>query len=40
MVAGLVDVHLANYKSSGAELIMGYERFIAPKTIEVALNII
>ena len=38
MVAGLVDVHLANYKSSGAELIMGYGRFIAPKTIEVALN--
>jgi pyruvate/2-oxoglutarate dehydrogenase complex dihydrolipoamide dehydrogenase (E3) component len=31
MVAGLVDVHLANYKSSGAELIMGYGRFIAPK---------
>jgi pyruvate/2-oxoglutarate dehydrogenase complex dihydrolipoamide dehydrogenase (E3) component len=38
MVAGLVDVHLANYKSSGAELIMGYGHFIAPKTIEVALN--
>jgi pyruvate/2-oxoglutarate dehydrogenase complex dihydrolipoamide dehydrogenase (E3) component len=37
MVRGLVDVHLANYKSSGAELIMGSGRFIAPKTIEVLL---
>jgi len=37
MVRGLVDVHLANYKSSGAELIMGSGRFIAPKTIEIAL---
>src|SRR3989441_12890049 len=35
MVGGLVDVHLANYKNSGAELVMGSGRFIAPKTIEV-----
>src|SRR6266481_3011216 len=35
MVAGLVDVHLANYKNSGAELVMGSGRFIGPKTIEV-----
>ncbi len=35
MVAGLVDVHLALYKNSGAELIMGSGRFVAPKTIEV-----
>src|SRR5580692_4115656 len=27
MVAHLVDVHLANYKGSGAELIMGSGRF-------------
>ena len=37
MVRGLVDVHLANYKSSGAELIMGSGRFVGPKSIEVAL---
>jgi pyruvate/2-oxoglutarate dehydrogenase complex dihydrolipoamide dehydrogenase (E3) component len=35
MVAGLVDVHLDNYKSSGAELVLGSGRFIGPKTIEV-----
>src|SRR5947207_12255005 len=28
MVTGLVDVHLDNYRSSGAELIMGSGRFI------------
>jgi pyruvate/2-oxoglutarate dehydrogenase complex dihydrolipoamide dehydrogenase (E3) component len=37
MVNGLVEMHLANYKASGAELIMGTGRFVAPKTIEVAL---
>jgi pyruvate/2-oxoglutarate dehydrogenase complex dihydrolipoamide dehydrogenase (E3) component len=35
MVAGLVDAHLDFYKKSGAELIMGSGRFVAPKTIEV-----
>jgi pyruvate/2-oxoglutarate dehydrogenase complex dihydrolipoamide dehydrogenase (E3) component len=35
MVAGLVDLHLELYKNSGAELIMGSGRFVAPKTIEV-----
>src|SRR2546427_839440 len=35
MVAGLVDVHLANYRNSGADLVMGSGRFIGPKTIEV-----
>jgi pyruvate/2-oxoglutarate dehydrogenase complex dihydrolipoamide dehydrogenase (E3) component len=35
MVAGLVDLHLKLYKNSGAELIMGSGRFVAPKTIEV-----
>jgi len=38
MVVGLVAMHLENYKASGAELIMGTGRFIAPKTIEVSLN--
>src|SRR2546426_8174022 len=35
MVRGLVEVHLANYKNSGTELVMGSGRFIGPKTIEV-----
>jgi pyruvate/2-oxoglutarate dehydrogenase complex dihydrolipoamide dehydrogenase (E3) component len=38
MVGGLIDMHLANYKGSGAELIMGAGRFVAPKTIEVTLT--
>ena len=38
MVDGLIAMHLDRYKSSGAELIMGTGRFIAPKTIEVSLN--
>jgi pyruvate/2-oxoglutarate dehydrogenase complex dihydrolipoamide dehydrogenase (E3) component len=38
MVHALVDAHLRNYKTSGAELIMGEGRFVAPKTIEVSLN--
>jgi len=37
MVQGLVELHLANFKASGSELIMGSGRFIGPKTIEVAL---
>ena len=35
MIADSLRVHMANYKASGAELIMGSGRFIAPKTIEV-----
>jgi len=35
MVDGLVDLHLANFKASGAELIFGSGRFTGPKTIEV-----
>src|SRR5438552_14579141 len=35
MVAGLVDLHLDQYKKSGAELVMGTGRFIGPRTIEV-----
>jgi pyruvate/2-oxoglutarate dehydrogenase complex dihydrolipoamide dehydrogenase (E3) component len=38
MVEGLVDTHLAAYKGSGAELIMGSGRFIGPKTVEATLN--
>ena len=35
MVAGLVDLHLDNYKKSGTELVMGSGRFVGPKSIEV-----
>src|SRR5262249_52108676 len=38
MVEELVGVHLQKYEASGAELVMGNGRFVAPKTIEVALN--
>jgi pyruvate/2-oxoglutarate dehydrogenase complex dihydrolipoamide dehydrogenase (E3) component len=38
MVDGLIAMHLDNYRSSGAELIMGAGRFTAPKTMEVSLN--
>lgn len=38
MVEAQVTKHLENYKASGAELIMGSGRFIAPMTIEVRLN--
>src|ERR1700745_373716 len=33
-----IDFHLQNYKTSGAELIMGTGRFVGPKTLEVRLN--
>ena len=38
MVKGLVQMHLDNFKNSGAELVLGSGKFIAPRTIEVALN--
>jgi pyruvate/2-oxoglutarate dehydrogenase complex dihydrolipoamide dehydrogenase (E3) component len=38
MVDGLVALHLEKYRASGAELVMGSGRFVAPKTLEVALN--
>ncbi len=38
MVDGLVAIHLQNYETSGAELIMGAGRFVAPKTLEIRLN--
>jgi pyruvate/2-oxoglutarate dehydrogenase complex dihydrolipoamide dehydrogenase (E3) component len=37
MVSSLIDVHLDNYKRSGAELILGSGRFIGPKTLEATL---
>jgi pyruvate/2-oxoglutarate dehydrogenase complex dihydrolipoamide dehydrogenase (E3) component len=38
MVDGQIATHLQNYKTSGAELVMGTGRFVAPKTLEVRLN--
>jgi len=38
MVDAEVAAHLENYKASGAELLMGTGRFVAPKTVEVRLN--
>jgi pyruvate/2-oxoglutarate dehydrogenase complex dihydrolipoamide dehydrogenase (E3) component len=38
MVDGLIAFHLERYKASGAELIMGSARIVAPKSIEVTLN--
>jgi pyruvate/2-oxoglutarate dehydrogenase complex dihydrolipoamide dehydrogenase (E3) component len=38
MVERQVAKHLQIYKASGAELIMGSGRFVAPKTLEVTLN--
>jgi pyruvate/2-oxoglutarate dehydrogenase complex dihydrolipoamide dehydrogenase (E3) component len=38
MVEGLIATHLERYKASGAELILGEGRFVAPKTIEVNLR--
>jgi pyruvate/2-oxoglutarate dehydrogenase complex dihydrolipoamide dehydrogenase (E3) component len=38
MVEAQVAKHLENYKASGAELLMGSGRLVAPKTIEVRLN--
>ncbi len=38
MVDGLVSMHLDKYKESGAELVFGEGRFVAPSTIEVRLK--
>ena len=37
MVEDLIQVHLDRYKASGAQLIMGSARFVAPRTVEVSL---
>src|ERR1700747_2713251 len=38
MVQREIDAHLHNYKTTGAELIMGSGRFVAAKTLEGHLN--
>jgi pyruvate/2-oxoglutarate dehydrogenase complex dihydrolipoamide dehydrogenase (E3) component len=38
LVDGNVQVHLANFAKSHAEIVMGFGRFVAEKTVEVALN--
>jgi pyruvate/2-oxoglutarate dehydrogenase complex dihydrolipoamide dehydrogenase (E3) component len=38
LVERLIAKHLQMYQASGAELIMGGGRFVAPKTLEVTLN--
>jgi pyruvate/2-oxoglutarate dehydrogenase complex dihydrolipoamide dehydrogenase (E3) component len=38
MVRGLNEMYLDNYRKTGAEFILGTGRFIAPKTVEVALG--
>jgi pyruvate/2-oxoglutarate dehydrogenase complex dihydrolipoamide dehydrogenase (E3) component len=38
MVDREIALHLQNYKTSGAVLIIGTGRFVAPKTLEVRLN--
>lgn len=35
MVDGLVDLHLKNFKKSGAELIIGMAKFVDPHTVQV-----
>ena len=38
MVEGLHQMHVARTTASGVELIMGEGRFVAPKTVEIALD--
>ena len=38
MVNREIELHLQNYRTSGAELIMGSGRFVGPKVVEVHLN--
>jgi pyruvate/2-oxoglutarate dehydrogenase complex dihydrolipoamide dehydrogenase (E3) component len=38
MVDREIAFHLHNYQTTGAELVMGTGRFVAPKTLEVRLN--
>src|SRR6266478_7577339 len=37
MVSGMNEVYLNHYRNTGAEFIVGTGRFIAPRTLEVAL---
>jgi pyruvate/2-oxoglutarate dehydrogenase complex dihydrolipoamide dehydrogenase (E3) component len=38
MVSTLVDIHLKNFRASGAEVVLGEGRFVAPRTLEVTLR--
>jgi pyruvate/2-oxoglutarate dehydrogenase complex dihydrolipoamide dehydrogenase (E3) component len=38
MVNREIELHLQNYRATGAELIMGSGRFVPPKRLEVHLN--
>jgi pyruvate/2-oxoglutarate dehydrogenase complex dihydrolipoamide dehydrogenase (E3) component len=38
MVEDLIQVHLDRYKASGAALVMGQARFVAPRSVEVRGN--
>jgi pyruvate/2-oxoglutarate dehydrogenase complex dihydrolipoamide dehydrogenase (E3) component len=38
MVDGLVNLHLDRYKASGADLILGEARFVAPRTVVVRMQ--
>src|SRR5207244_4212987 len=38
MIDGLMEVHRGKFRASGAELVMGHGRFVAPRTIGVALT--
>ncbi len=38
MIDGLAELHLANFKASGAELVLGEARFTESKTVDVSLN--
>src|SRR6202047_2702152 len=38
MVEGLIAMHLARYKATGAELVMGEAKFRSSKTLDVRLN--
>ena len=37
MVVGLNEMYKENYRKTGAEFILGTGRFVAPRTVEVAL---
>src|ERR1700756_5511479 len=39
MVNELVEIHLAKFRASGAELVMGEAQFTEPKTVRVNLNV-
>jgi pyruvate/2-oxoglutarate dehydrogenase complex dihydrolipoamide dehydrogenase (E3) component len=38
MIDGLQELHLNNFRKSGAEIVMGFGRFTAEKTIQVELR--